>query len=127
MVKEHWSNKKWRPAMAWMYMIVCVFDFIIAPVLWSILQSMYKGNVTEQWVPLTLQGAGLFHMAMGAIVGVTAWSRGQEKLAGVEQPYMKPTRYRQEQYERDDTEMEYGRETAAEHRDRLSRDANRES
>ena len=127
MVKEHWTNKKWRPAMAWMYMIVCVFDFIIAPILWSILQSMYKGNVTEQWVPLTLQGAGLFHMAMGAIVGVTAWSRGKEKLAGVEQPNMKPTRYRQDDYERDDTEMDNGTETAAEYRDRISRNSPRES
>lgn len=42
--------------------------------------ATYKGNVTEAWSPLTLQGAGLFHLAMGAILGVTAWSRGQEKM-----------------------------------------------
>lgn len=77
---ETWFNKKWRPAMAWSYMVICVFDFIIAPILWSILQASYKGNVTEAWAPLTLQGAGLFHLAMGAILGVTAWSRGQEKM-----------------------------------------------
>ena len=78
---ETWFNKKWRPAMAWSYMIICVFDFIAAPILWSILQASYKGNVTEAWTPLTLQGAGLFHLAMGAILGVTAWSRGQEKMS----------------------------------------------
>lgn len=78
---ETWFNKKWRPAMAWSYMIICVFDFIAAPILWSILQASYKGNVTEAWPPLTLQGAGLFHLAMGAILGVTAWSRGQEKMS----------------------------------------------
>jgi hypothetical protein len=81
--KEDWMNTKWRPAMGWMYMIVCITDFIIFPILWSMLQAMDKGSVTSQWQPLTLQGAGLFHMAMGAIVGVTAWSRGQEKLGGV--------------------------------------------
>jgi hypothetical protein len=80
--KENWMNTKWRPAMGWMYMIVCITDFIIFPILWSMLQAMDKGSVTTQWQPLTLQGAGLFHVAIGAIVGVTAWSRGQEKLGG---------------------------------------------
>lgn len=125
--KEHWVNKKWRPAMAWMYMIVCIFDFIIAPIMWSILQALHKGNVTEQWVPLTLQGAGLFHMAMGAIVGVAVWSRGKEKLAGVDtETSMRPTRYRQT-YERDEIEPDYGRENAADYRDRLSSNSARES
>jgi hypothetical protein len=81
--KEDWMNSKWRPAMGWMYMIICTFDFIIFPILWSMLQAANQGSVTIPWQPLTLQGAGLFHMAMGAIVGVTAWSRGQEKLGGV--------------------------------------------
>lgn len=123
--KENWVNKKWRPAMAWMYMIVCLFDFIIAPIMWSILQAFYKGNVTEQWVPITLQGAGLFHMAMGAIVGVTAWSRGKEKMAGVEtESLARPTRYRQPP---EHDESEYGRENAADYRDRLSNNSTRES
>jgi hypothetical protein len=81
--KEDWMNSKWRPAMGWMYMLVCVTDFVIFPILWSVLQAVNHGSVTSQWQPLTLQGAGLFHIAMGAIVGVTAWSRGQEKLGGV--------------------------------------------
>jgi hypothetical protein len=80
--KENWMNTKWRPAMGWMYMLVCITDFIIFPILWSLLQTVNQGSVTNQWQPLTLQGAGLFHIAMGAIVGVTAWSRGQEKLGG---------------------------------------------
>ena len=79
---EDWTDRKWRPMMGWTYMVTCIFDFIVAPVLWSLIQAFFKGNVTEQWVPLTLQGAGLFHVAMGAILGVTAWSRGQEKMTG---------------------------------------------
>jgi murein DD-endopeptidase MepM/ murein hydrolase activator NlpD len=31
---------------------------------------------------LTLQGAGLFHIAMGAVLGLAAYGRTQEKLAG---------------------------------------------
>ena len=81
--KEDWTTRKWRPMMAWMYMCVCILDFTIFPILWSILQAYYDGQVTSQWDPLTLKGAGLFHMAMGAVLGVAAWSRGQEKLAGV--------------------------------------------
>jgi hypothetical protein len=80
---ESWLNNRWRPMMGWMYMIVCIFDFIIFPIAWSILQSMAGGTITSQWDPLTLKGAGLFHMAMGAVLGIAAWSRGQEKIAGV--------------------------------------------
>lgn len=82
---EDWMTKKWRPMMAIMYMCVCTFDFIIAPVLWAIVQfweTQAANDAFRQWQPLTLQGAGLFHMAMGAVLGITAWSRGQEKLAG---------------------------------------------
>jgi Holin of 3TMs, for gene-transfer release len=80
--KEDWMNAKWRPMMGWMYMVVCTFDFVIFPILWSLVQAMSHGNVSSQWQPVTLQGAGLFHMAMGAVIGVAAFGRTQEKLAG---------------------------------------------
>ena len=79
--QEDWMQKRWRPAMGWMYMLTCIADFIIFPVLWSILQATLKQPVT-QWNPLTLQGAGLFHLAMGAVLGIAAWGRTQEKVAG---------------------------------------------
>ena len=81
--KESFMNAKWRPMMAVMYMIVCTCDFVVFPVMWSALQALQHGSVAMQWAPITLQGAGLFHMAMGAVLGVAAWSRGQEKIAGV--------------------------------------------
>ena len=80
--KEDWMNSKWRPMMGWMYMVVCSFDFVIAPILWSLLQSFSQGSVQTQWQPLTLQGAGLFHIAMGAVLGMAAYGRTQEKLGG---------------------------------------------
>ena len=79
--KEDWMNSKWRPAMGWLYMGVCFFDFVAFPVMWSVLQAALKQPVT-QWQPLTLQGAGLFHLAMGAVLGLAAWGRTQEKLGG---------------------------------------------
>ena len=81
--KEDWMNAKWRPMMGWMYMFVCMCDFVVFPILWSLVQASSHGNVATQWQPITLQGAGLFHMAMGAIIGVAAFGRTQEKLAGV--------------------------------------------
>lgn len=80
--KEDWMNSKWRPMMGWMYMATCTADFILFPVLWSLLQAVMKVPQMAQWQPLTLQGAGLFHIAMGAVLGIAAMGRTQEKLAG---------------------------------------------
>jgi hypothetical protein len=80
--KEDWMNSKWRPMMGWMYMLVCMFDMVVFPVLWSLLQATTHGSVHTQWNPLTLQGAGLFHIAMGAVLGIAAFGRTQEKMAG---------------------------------------------
>ena len=97
MAQEDWSTRKlWRPYMAWMYMAICMLDFAIFPILWSMLQAHFDGQVTSQWDPLTLKGAGLFHMAMGAVLGVAAYGRTQEKLNGATtypQPTPVPTAY----------------------------------
>ena len=80
--KEDWMNSKWRPMMGWMYMLVCVCDFVLFPILWSLVQTIADGKVESQWQPITLQGAGLFHIAMGAVLGIAAMGRTQEKMAG---------------------------------------------
>jgi uncharacterized membrane protein len=81
--QEHWMNSKWRPMMGWMYMVVCTMDFVIFPILWSLIQALAHGNVSNQWQPITLQGAGLFHISMGAIIGISAYGRTQEKINNV--------------------------------------------
>jgi len=80
--KEYWMNNKWRPAMGWLYMLVCLCDFVLFPVLWSVMHAVLHTGSAVQWNPLTLQGAGLFHLAMGAVLGIAAMGRTQEKLAG---------------------------------------------
>jgi hypothetical protein len=83
---EHWMKAYWRPAMGWLYMLINLFDFVIAPMLAMamplFLKSLGATTVTyTQWQSLTLQNGGLIHLAFGAILGVTAWTRGQEKAA----------------------------------------------
>lgn len=96
---EYFMKTYWRPAMAWTYMIICVFDFLIMPT-WvekttikpehaielakkmpekdqvMALQVLTKESV---WNPLTLRENGFFHIAMMAVLGVAAWTRGREK------------------------------------------------
>lgn len=82
---ENWVNKRWRPAMGWTYMAVCIFDFILFPILYSIVQfweTQAANDAFRQWEPLTLQGAGLFHMAMGAVLGIAVYGRTKEKVEG---------------------------------------------
>ena len=78
---DNWMQQLWRPAMGWLYMLVCFTDMIVFPVLWALWQGFNHQPIT-QWNPLSLQGAGLFHIAMGAVLGIAAFGRTQEKLAG---------------------------------------------
>lgn len=45
-------------------------------------ETQVANDAFRQWVPITLQGGGLFHVAMGAVLGVSAYGRTQEKLNG---------------------------------------------
>ncbi len=81
---EDWMTTKWRPLMAVTYMATIWFDFILGPILFNILQYWNPGQAIGMWVPLTLQGGGLYHISMGAILGIAAWTRGKEKVAAIE-------------------------------------------
>ena len=87
--EDDWMTKKWRPMMALMYMICCLFDFALFPILFTVVQFwevQAANDAFRQWVPITLQGGGLFHVAMGAVLGVSAYGRTQEKINGVATP-----------------------------------------
>lgn len=74
-------QRYWRPAMAWSYLIICIFDFLIGPIGNAVFQAKFYPTATfVSWSPITLGGGGLYHISMMAIVGVTAFSRGQEKI-----------------------------------------------
>jgi len=84
---EHWMSKYWRPAMGWLYMLICFMDFCVFPMLsmfLPVIERMFgisMGYVA--WQSLTLSNGGLIHLAFGAILGVSAYGRTQEKKAGV--------------------------------------------
>jgi len=86
---EHWVKAYWRPAMGWLYMLICFMDFVGFPLISMFLPVVFKGfGVQYQyvaWQSLSLSNGGLIHLAFGAILGVSAWTRGQEKLAKVGQ------------------------------------------
>jgi hypothetical protein len=100
--ERHWIDKHWRPCAAIVYLIICLFDFIIAPLLFGMrtegsqtLANSVKGldsdiaisiiHASSPWEPLTLKGSGLFHVAFGAILGVAAWTRGSEQIEVIRQ------------------------------------------
>ena len=77
---DNWMQKYWRPMMSLVYIAIIIFDFIVAPVFWSIMQVYASGSIALQWAPLTLQSGGIFHAAMGAVLGISAFTRGKEKI-----------------------------------------------
>ena len=89
--EEDWMTKKWRPMMAVTYMAINIFDFILGPILYNLLQYWNPGQAIGMWQPLTLQGGGLIHISFGAILGVAAWSLGQEKVEAIKAGETAPT------------------------------------
>lgn len=85
--EEHWMSKYWRPAMGWLYMLICFMDFCVFPMLsmfLPVIERMFglqMGYVP--WQSLTLSNGGLIHLAFGAILGVSAYGRTKEKTSGV--------------------------------------------
>jgi hypothetical protein len=63
--------------------MINLFDFIIGPILYNLLQYWNPGQSIGMWQPLTLQGGGLIHIAFGAILGISAYTRGQEKVEAI--------------------------------------------
>lgn len=75
-MEENWLKTYWRPAVAWQYLAVCICDFIIFP-------ALFMAITKQAWEPITLKEGGFYHLSMAAIVGVAAWTRGQEKITRI--------------------------------------------
>lgn len=61
--------------MAFQYLVVCIADFLVFPILQA-LYDFYTNTPYTAWDPLTLKEGGFYHLAMGAIVGVSAYTKG---------------------------------------------------
>ena len=93
-----WIKHYWRPAIAYQYLAVCLCDFILFPILNGMFFAV-TGIPFVPWEPLTLKESGFYHMSMGAIIGVAAWTRGQEKI-------IRRKLYGEEEYESTPTRQE---------------------
>lgn len=81
--------------MGWSYMAICLFDFMMAPIFFAVFAAVTK-TPPVVWKSLTLAEGGLFHLAMGAVLGISAFGRSQEKTAKIaadatDTPVKRPT------------------------------------
>lgn len=94
---EKWYQRGWRPMMAAIYMLLCVLDYGVRPMINYAFSKQY--NLAEtvfiiQELDPSVQAMALtqskqvlidpiltefVHLAFGAILGVAAFSRGSEK------------------------------------------------
>ena len=101
--KEPTWKGAWRPAAAFIYLFVCLMDFVVLPMTMvknsnpaitvdlamkfkqpaARIQALQTLQSQKQWTPLTTQGNGVFHLAFGAILGAAAFGRSQEKTAKI--------------------------------------------
>jgi len=102
-----WFAENWRSLSFLTYMTICLFDFIIMPMVFQTFnqhidvetltrlalqfhdpeaqrQLIQTFGTKLVWTPLTLQGSGTFHVAFGAILTAAGYTRGQEKIATIQ-------------------------------------------
>lgn len=87
---ESWMNRYWRPACAVTYLVICLFDFLVAPLLFGIYSFHFQDHMVQSWVPLTLQNGGLFHASFAAILSVAGWGHSKEKVSQIENTPVTP-------------------------------------
>ena len=64
------------------YMIVNLADFVIFPIMFTIVQffeTEAANDAFRQWVPLTLTNGGFIHIAFAAILGISAFNKEEKK------------------------------------------------
>ena len=88
----------WKQISAFVYTVICMFDFIIFPMLFNLqrlhlvdfiqltkdLSPEHRQQLTEYftraYVPLTLNGGGLFHLSFGALLTGAAVATGRNVI-----------------------------------------------
>ena len=75
-------KQKWTYLMGVTYMVVNIADFVLFPVMFTIVQfwvTQAANDPFRQWVPLTLTTGGFIHIAFAAILGISAFNKEEKK------------------------------------------------
>lgn len=75
-------KQKWTYLMGLTYMIVNIADFVVFPIMFTIVQfweTQATNDAFRQWVPLTLTNGGFIHIAFAAILGISAFNKEEKK------------------------------------------------
>jgi hypothetical protein len=75
-------KEKWTYMMGQTYMIVNIADFVVFPIMYTIVQfweTQAANDAFRQWVPLTLTNGGFIHIAFAAILGISAFNKEEKK------------------------------------------------
>lgn len=96
MKPHNWMMTHWKPATAFVYTLICLFDFVVFPSYVGInkvdlvslipqikdmdpaIQSQIILAASKGFEPFTLRGSGLFHLAFGALLTGVALKNGNE-------------------------------------------------
>lgn len=79
---QNWGQRNWRNASAWTYLVICICDFILFPIV-SWWFAYFSSTAFVPWEPLTLKGAGMLHLSFGALLTATSISKTKERVQGV--------------------------------------------
>jgi len=75
-------KQKWTYLMGLTYMIVNIADFVVFPIMYTIVQfweAEAANDAFRQWFPLTLTNGGFIHIAFAAILGISAFNKEEKK------------------------------------------------
>lgn len=75
-------KQKWTYLMGLTYMIVNLADFVVFPIMYTIVQfweTQASNDAFRQWIPLTLTNGGFIHIAFAAILGISAFNKEEKK------------------------------------------------
>lgn len=76
LLEPTWVNR-WREIVAFAFVIITIYDFVLAPIITQVLVAVFKANLTA-WTPNTLQSGGMFYVAFATILGISSYGKFTE-------------------------------------------------
>jgi hypothetical protein len=80
MTEQQKNQFEWL--MGRIYAVICLADFVLFPIMYTIVQfweTQAANDAFRQWNPSTLQNGGFVHLAFGAILGISAFNKKDDK------------------------------------------------